>query len=457
VAPDPAEQRGARVESELEEGNMNFTPMKKDRSTKLLEVAERAKNPNLQLRALANLIDEEGLTLAFKRLQANAVAGVDGVRKAEYEKDLENNIKALYERMRAWQWRHQPVKRVYIPKGRGKTRPIGISCTEDKIVQGALYEVLKTIYEPVFHRDSYGFRPGRSQHDATRRLNGVLDSGGARWILEFDIESFFDSIDRKMLQEMLWVRVADKSLKRLVGKCLHVGILDGYEYSEPVEGTVQGSVLSPILGNIYLHHVLDDWFEREVRPRMRGKAHLIRYADDGVLAFERRDDAEKVLKVLHARFAKYGLRLHPDKTRLIRFTRPDEPGGGETRETFDFLSFTYFWRRTRTGRWRPGVRTHKASLRRFVMNVADWCRSQRHLPVKEQHAALCQRINGHFNYFGVNGNVRALKRVTRIVERIWRKWLRRRSQRTRITWHRFKNVILTAFPLPDPKIRVQIW
>jgi RNA-directed DNA polymerase len=436
---------------------MSFTQMKTDRSTKLLEVAERAKNPNIQLRGLASLIDEAALTRAFLRLRANAAVGVDGVTKAEYGKDLETNIKALYERMRAWRWRHQPIKRVHIPKGRGRTRPIGISCTEDKIVQGALLEVLEAVYEPIFHRDSYGFRPKRSAHDATRRLNEVLDSGGARWILEFDIESFFDSIDRKMLQEMLWERVADKSLKRLVGKCLHVGILDGYEYSEPEEGTVQGSVLSPILGNIYLHHVLDDWFEREVRPRMRGKAHLVRYADDGVLAFERREDAEKVMKVLHARFAKYGLRLHPDKTRLVRFTRPDEPGGGETRETFDFLGFTYYWRRTRRGHWRPGVKTRKASLRRFVRNVAEWCRSQRHRPVKEQHAALRQRINGHYNYFGVNGNVRALQRVLHVIERIWRKWLRRRSQRTRLTWHRFKTVILTAFPLPQPSVRAQIW
>lgn len=435
---------------------MSFTPMKKDRSTKLLEVAERAKNPNLQLRALANLLDEEGLTLAFRRLQANAAVGVDGVTKTEYEKDLENNIKALYEKMRAWQWRHQPIKRVYIPKGRDKTRPIGISCTEDKIVQGALYEVLKTIYEPVFHRDSYGFRPGRSQHDATRRLNEVLDSGGARWLLEFDIESFFDSIDRKMLQEMLWERVADKSLKRLVGKCLHVGILDGYEYSEPDEGTVQGSVLSPILGNIYLHHVLDDWFEREVRPRMRGRSYMVRYADDGVLAFERREDAIRVLKVLHERFKRYGLSLHPDKTRLIHFTPPDGSGGG-SRETFTFLGFTYYWRRTRTGRWRPGVKTGKASFRRFVTNVADWCRRHRHKPVKEQHAMLCRKVDGHLNYFAVSGNARALARVVHIVERIWRKWLRRRSQRTRITWHRFKALILRAFPLPRPTIRASIW
>lgn len=434
---------------------MSFTPMKRNKSTKLLEVAERAKNPNLQLRALASLVDEAALTRAFGRLRNNAAAGVDGVTKADYGKDLATNIHELYGRMRAWRWRHQPIKRIHIPKGRGETRPIGISCVEDKVVQGAIHEVLETIYEPIFHEDSYGFRPGRGQHDATRELNGILAEGWARWILEIDIQSFFDSIDRKMLQEMLWERVADKSLKRLVGKCLHVGVLEGFEYSEPEEGTVQGSVLSPILGNIYLHHVLDRWFESEVRPRMRGRVRLIRYADDVVLAFEHEEDARRVFEVLPKRFDRFGLRLHPDKTRLLHFAPPGASGG--RRETFDFLGFTFYWRRTRHGRWRPGVKTRKASAGRFLVNVADWCQNHRHQPVKAQHAALCRKLNGHFNYFGVNGNARALKKVLRQVERTWRKWLRRRSQRTHITWDRFREVLLKAFPLPRPTIRVQIW
>jgi RNA-directed DNA polymerase len=434
---------------------MSFTSMEKNKSTKLLEVAERAKNPSYQFRAMASLLDEAALTRAFGRLRADAAAGVDGVTKAEYGQELASKIANLHERMRERRWRHQPIKRVHIPKGSGKTRPIGISCIEDKIVQGALHELLETLYEPLFHEHSYGFRPGRSAHDAIRKLNGVLD-GGARWVLEFDIESFFDSIDRTMLQEMLWERVADQSLKRLVGKCLHVGVLDGYEYSEPDEGTVQGSVLSPILGNIYLHHVLDQWFEREVRPRLRGRAYMIRYADDGVLAFERREDAEKVLKVLAMRFERFGLRLHPEKTRLLHFTPPGK-SDGERRETFDFLGFTLYWRSTRRGRWRPGVKTRTASFRRFIVNVGDWSRSHRHQPIKEQHVALCQKLNGHFNYFGVNGNARALQRVLHLVERVWRKWLRRRSQRTRITWKRFREVLLKVFPLPRPTIRVQIW
>jgi len=436
---------------------MSFTSMKKDRSTKRFEVAERAKNPNYQFRGVASLIDEAALIRSFHRLRADAAVGVDGVTKAEYGKDLATNIHELYERMRAWRWRHQPSKRVYIPKGRGKTRPIGISCTEDKIVQGTLQEVLQVVYEPLFHEHSYGFRPKRSAHDATRRLNEVLDGGRQWWVLEMDIESFFDSIDRKLLQEMLWERVADKSMRRLVGKCLRVGILEGFEYTEPEEGTVQGSVLSPILGNIYLHHVLDQWFEREARPRMRGQAHIVRYADDAVLVFEKREDAEKVFEVLPKRFERFGLRLHPEKTRLVHFKPPEDSDGGRRRETFDFLGFTFYWRRTRQGRWRPGVKTRRASSRRFIVAVAGWCRSHRHQPVEEQHATLCRKLNGHLNYFGVNGNARALQRVVHMVERVWRKWLRRRSQRSRLTWKRFREGLLKAFPLPRPTIRVRIW
>jgi group II intron reverse transcriptase/maturase len=281
--------------------------------------------------------------------------------------------------------------------------------------------------------------------------------GGVSWILEADIESFFDSINRKMLMEMLQRRVADGALLRLIGKCLHVGILDGEEYSEPEEGTVQGSGLSPLLGNVYLHHVLDLWFERDVLPRLRGKASLVRYADDFVIGFEREDDAKRVMGVLRQRFERYGLRLHPDKTRLLPFRRPDRgKAGGKGPATFDFLGFTLYWRRTREGRWMPSFKTRTARLRRAIKAVADWCRRHRHLPVKEQHAALKRRIDGHCNYFGVNGNLRALALLVREAETAWHKWLSRRSQRAYMSWRRFKD-LLRDFPLPAPKVRVQLW
>jgi RNA-directed DNA polymerase len=248
---------------------------------RLLEVVERAKrDPQMRFQTLAHLIDEEALKRAYGRIRKNAAVGVDGVTKEQYGEELESNVGTLHGRMKTMRYRHQALRRVHIPKGKGKTRPIGISSIEDKVVQGAIREVLQAVYEPIFSDQSYGFRPGRGAHDAMRSLNQTLARGEVSWILEADIESFFDSIDRKMLMEMLRERVADTSLLRLVGKCLHVGILDGEEYSEPDEGTVQGSSLSPLLGNVYLHHVLDQWFERDVLPRMQGKAHLVRYADD---------------------------------------------------------------------------------------------------------------------------------------------------------------------------------
>jgi RNA-directed DNA polymerase len=284
----------------------------------------------------------------------------------------------------------------------------------------------------------------------------VLFRGEGNWILEADIQSFFDSIDRTMLMEMLRERVADPSLLRLVGKCLHVGILDGSEYSEPDEGTVQGSVLSPLLGNVYLHHVLDLWFEREVLPRLQGKAHLVRYADDFVIAFEREDDAKRVMGVLGQRFERYGLTLHPGKTRLVPFERPPKDSRGKGPGTFDFLGFTVAWQKGRRGWWRPSFTTRKASLSRASVALADWCRRHRHLPVKQQHAALTRKLIGHFNYFGVNGNIERLSALAFRLRRSWFKWLNRRSQRAKKTWAQF-NDLLRDFPLPAPSIRVQLW
>ncbi|HEX2798763.1 MAG TPA: group II intron reverse transcriptase/maturase [Thermoanaerobaculia bacterium] len=427
-------------------------------SPKLLKVAERAKRePETRLLALAHLMDEELLKEAFGRIKKDAAVGVDGVTKEQYGACLEENIRALHAKMREGRYRHQPIRRVHIPKAPGRTRPIGISTVEDKIVQNALATVLGAIYEQDFLDCSYGFRPRRSAHDALRSLNAACMRDEVSWVLEADIESFFDSIDRKKLMEMLRQRVNDESFLRLVGKCLHVGVLDGEEYSEPDVGTAQGSALSPMLGNIYLHHVLDVWLDREVRPRLRGKACLVRYADDLVIGFERREEAEMVMAMLQQRMAEHGLRLHPDKTRLVPFQRPPSGHeGGKGPGTFDFLGFTLLWRRTRKGDWAQNFKTRKARLQRAKLALSDFCRRHRHLSVKEQHASLCRRISGHFNYFGVNGNLASLVRLARAAERIWYGWLRRRSHRTRLNWQRF-GAILRAFPLPRPRIRVQLW
>jgi len=424
-------------------------------SPELLKVAEIARRKkNERILALARYVDEGALARSLGRLKPTAAVGVDGVTVKQYEQNQEENLRALHGRMKAGKYRHQPIRRVYIPKENGTKRPIGISCVEDKVVQGAIADVLGAVYEQDFLECSYGFRPGRSAHDAMRAVDRAVMRGGVRWLLEADIVSFFDSVDRKALMEMLRGRIADESLMRLVGKCLHVGILDGEEYTTPSGGTGQGSALSPLLGNIYLHHVLDTWFENEIQPRLKGRAVLIRYADDFVIGFETEEDARRVYAVLPKRMARYSLKLHDEKTRLLDF-RPPSGENGRRSTTFDFLGFTVHWQRTRGGGWRVACKTRRARLARTIKSVTEWCRRHRHLPVATQHKALMQKLTGHYNYFGVNGNDRP-RVLLETTKRAWHKWLNRRSQRSRMSWERF-NQMLKQYPLPNPRVCVQLW
>jgi len=427
-------------------------------SPELLKVVERAqREPEGRFHSLAHLIDGPALERAYQRMRKDAAVGVDGVTKEQYGQALEANLQDLHARMKAKRYRHQPIRRVYIPKEQGKTRPIGISAFEDKLVQDAVREVLEAIYEQDFLDCSYGFRPERRAHDAVRTLDRIVHRGEVSWILEADLVSFFDSIDRNELKKMLELRVADGSLLRLIGKCLHVGVLDGTELSAPETGTAQGSVLSPLLGNVYLHYVLDLWFETEVKPRLRGRATLVRYADDFVIGFEHEEDARRVVAVLGKRLSRFGLTLHPNKTRLLPFRRPPagQKSGKGSAPPADAGS-TLYWARSRSGRWGMACKTRRASLRRAIQSVTDWCHRHRHLPVKEQHAALTRRLRGHFNYFGVSGNFRSLLLLVEAARRAWYKWLCRRSQRKRLTWGRFAD-LLEQLPLPRPRITVRIW
>ena len=429
-----------------------------DMSPGLWKGVERAqREPAGRFHALAHLSDGPALKRAYRRQRSDAAVGVDGVTKEQHGQHLEAILQDLHARLKAKRSRHQPIRRVHLPKGQGKTRPIGISACEDKVVQDAVREVLEAIYEQDFLECSYGFRPGRSAHDAVGTLKRHVDRGEVRWIFEADMVSFFDSLDRTELKKMLEVRVADGSLLRLIGTCVPVGVLDGEAVLEPELGTVQGSGLSPLLGNVYLHYVLDRWFETEVKPRLRGKATLIRYCDDFIIGFEREEDARRVLAVLEKRLGRFGLALHPEKTRLLPFWRPPTTQQrGQGPATFDFLGFTFCWRRTRTGHWRMGCKTRRASLRRAKQALYDWCRRHRHQPVEAQHAALSRRLRGHFNYFGVSGNFRSLLRLVEATKRAWYKWLCRRSQRKRLNWERFTD-LLRQRPLPHPRITVRIW
>lgn len=430
-----------------------------DMSPELQRVAERARNePAGKFHSIAHLLNEGALKRAYHRLRGSAAVGVDGVSKEEYGQNLEENLRDLVGRLKRNQYRHQPIRRVRIPKEGGKDRELGISCTEDKIVQGALAELLGAIYEADFSPDSYGFRRGRGAHDAIQALSRAVNGEKVSVVLEADIQSFFDTVDRKRLLEMLQHRVPDGRVKRLVGKCLHVGILDGVEFARPDEGVVQGSALSPLLGNLFLHYVLDLWFERKVKPGLRGYARLIRYADDWVILFEDPQEAARVKEEMTQRLAEFGLRAHPDKTRVVWFKRPGTESEGKRPETFDFLGFTLYWRTSREkGNWYVACRTRGARLRRAIKGVCDWCRDHRHQPLAMQHRSLKLKLVGHYNYYGVSGNSEALWTLRRQAERAWFKWLNRRSQRNSYTWGTFARLLRAVFPMPRPTITVRIW
>jgi group II intron reverse transcriptase/maturase len=403
----------------------------------------------MALRTLAHHIDLDWLKEAYRRTRKDGAKGADGVSADEYARDLENNLRSLYERAKAGTYRAPPVRRVDIPKGDGRTRPIGIPSFEDKILQRAVAMVLEAVYEQDFLDCSYGFRPGRSAHDALKALREATMAMGGGWILEVDIQQFFDTLDHAHLRSALGRRIGDGSLMRLIGKWLNAGVMQGRTLRHPEAGTPQGGVISPILANVYLHEVLDLWFEHEVKPRLRGRVVLVRYADDFVILFEQEADARRVQEVLPKRFGKYGLTLHPQKTRLVRFTRPKSDNDDDDPGSFDLLGFTHHWALSRNGYWVVMLKTAKSHFSRAVARISKWCRRNRHLPVAAQRDVLAQKVRGHFGYFGVVGNATALWRFSAAVYRAWRSWLNRRSQRARVTWERMR-ALYARYPLPKP-------
>jgi group II intron reverse transcriptase/maturase len=316
--------------------------------------------------------------------------------------------------------------------------------------------VLEAIYEQDFMPCSYGFRPERSAHQALEALRERLMEMKGGWVVELDIKKFFDTLSHSHLREILQKRVRDGVLLRLIGKWLNAGVMEGLELSYPEAGTPQGGVISPILANIYLHEVLDKWFEEQVKPRLVGRGYLIRYADDAALCFEVEEDAQRVLEVLPKRFGRYGLELHPEKTRKIAFGRPPKGpptagGEGNWPGTFDLLGFTHHWGLSRKGAWVVKKRTARDRMRRSLRRISEWCRRKLHEPVPEQWKVLVQKLRGHYGYYGVTGNSRALERYREQVRRIWRKWLNRRSQKAKMTWEKFEK-LEQRYRLPWPRI-----
>ena len=440
------------------EGKTMETPSSEIISTKIERIAKLARDaPGMVFTTLAHHIDIEWLREAFRRTRKDGAPGVDRKTAEDYAANLEENLRSLLNRAKSGTYRAPPVRRVHIPKGSGsETRPIGVPTFEDKVLQRAVAMVLEAVYEQDFLDCSYGFRPRRSAHQALEGARDQAMTMGGAWVLEVDIRKFFDNLDHEHIRGFLRQRVHDGVLLRLVGKWLNAGVLENGSLTYPDAGSPQGGVISPILANIYLHEVLDVWFERVVTPRLSGKAHLVRYADDAVLLFANEADARNVMAVLPKRFEKYGLTLHPEKTRLIDFRRPSTPARdcvrrGTKPPTFDLLGFTHHWARSRKGNWVIKRRTASDRFRRSLKRIVDWCREHLHDDVRAQQQALARKLHGHYQYFGITGNFRALERFLKEVQRAWQRWLNRRSHKARMSWDRMSRMS-ERYPLPKPRI-----
>ena len=426
-------------------------------STKLLRIAALAREDSKRvLTTLAHHIDRDWLEEAYRLTRKDGAPGVDGQTAAEYEQDLEENLESLLGRFKSGTYKAPPVRRAYIPKGDGaETRPIGIPTLEDKVLQRAVAMVLEAVYEQDFLDCSYGFRPGRSAHQALQRVwRGVMDMKGG-WVLEVDIKSFFDNLEYSSLRAILNQRVRDGVLRRTIDKWLKAGVVEAGQLWHPDSGTPQGGVISPLLSNIYLHEVLDMWFEHMVKPVLYAPAFLVRFADDVVIGFKSKRDAERVMKVLPRRLGKYGLTLHPEKTQLVRFERPphrDKPRGPDRPGTFYLLGFTHYWGRSVKGSWVVKRKTEKSRLKRAIRRVYLWCKRHRHTDIETQHKILCRKLRGHDAYYGITGNNRSLELFRYGVNRAWKRWLCRRSrgaQRKNWAWY---ERVAARYPLPCPKI-----
>jgi len=412
------------------------------------EVAQRDKDARFT--ALLHHVDVDRLRAAYRAISPQAVAGVDGVTWAAYGQDLEANLLGLHRRVHAGRYRASPSRRAYIPKADGRLRPLGIATLEDKIVQRAVVEVLNAIYEVDFRGFSYGFRPGRNPHQALDALAAGIYRKKVNWVLDADIRDFFTSLDRGWLQTFLGHRIADNRVLRLIDKWLGAGVIEDGNWSPTERGSPQGASVSPLLANVYLHYVFDLWADWWRRRYAHGDVVIVRFADDITVGFEHRNDAERFLSELRERFAKFGLELHPDKTRLIEFgrfaaERRRQRGLGKP-ETFEFLGFTHICGKTRAGRFWLRRITISKRMRAKLREVNDQLKARRHQPIPEQGRWLASVVRGHLAYYAVPGNIRAVRSFLKQVTRHWLAALRNRSQRHRLTWDRMNRLATRWLP-----------
>jgi group II intron reverse transcriptase/maturase len=436
--------------------SMSYEEMANKVEAKLIQLAELARErPHHKYTTLAYLLNAGFLAHCFRSLGKDKAPGDDGETWREYEEELGGNLEKLVGRMKAKQYRPQPARRVYIPKDEHSRRPLGIPATEDKVVQKGVSRILEAIYEADFLDCSYGFRPGRSCHDAMGEMNRVIERTPVNHVVEADIKGFFDNVSHEWMMRFLQERIKDPSFLHIIERFLKAGYKDSGLLVATERGTPQGGNLSPLLANIFLHYVLDLWYEKVVKPELKGASHLIRYADDFVMLVRYQEDAVRIVELLRERFQKFGLELHPDKTRVVSFGRFEERNASQQQRrpnTVTFLGITHYCAVNRWGGFMVGHQTNGKRFRKKCRDFTDWIKEHRNkyvLPELWKTAGL--KLRGHYQYYGVSGNDRSLKRYYRASVRTLYKWLNRRSQRKSWNWYEFCQV-LKVYPLPKPRI-----
>lgn len=431
--------------------------------TKLARIAQIAKErPKEKFTSLAHLLNVEILKTCHRAMKSGKAAGIDEMTKAVYEENLDGNVTDLVARLKRKAYHPQPARRTYIPKeGTDKMRPLGIPAYEDKLVQAGLTKIMNAIYEEDFLGCSFGFRPNRNQHDALKVLNYIMERKKISYIVDADITGFFEHVDHEWMMKFLGYRIGDPSIHRIIKRILKAGYMeDGRKYVTE-EGTPQGGVISPLLANIYLHYVLDLWFSKRVKRQCRGEAYMVRFADDFVCCFQYRDDAENFYRGLQERLQEFNLAISAEKSKIIpfgRFAQEQSAKEGKNKpDTFNFLGFTHYCSKSRTGKFRVKRKTSRKKFRTAVVKMNKWLEKVRNrLPIGELVEKLRTKLQGHFNYYGLTDNYRALKEYRDKTIRLVFKWLNRRSQRKSFTWDKYK-LFLKQCNLPKPRITVNIW
>lgn len=418
--------------------------------TKAKEIRCQGKKEHMRVENLMCRVNEKTLFNQHLKQKSHKAVGVDGVDKLAYDVGADKRIKELVERMKTFSYRPQPVRRTYIPKANGKLRPLGIPSYEDKLVQGAMADQLNGVYEGIFLDCSYGFRPGRGPQDVVREIYRTVMSKKVNYVLEADIKGFFDNVDHEWLMKFLEYDIADKRFLRYIKRFLIAGIMEGTELKDSDRGTPQGGLISPVCANVYLHYVLDLWFQKKIRPRMYGEAYYMRFADDFIILFQYERDAKAVMCLLKERLAKFSLELAEEKTRILPIGRYDD-----SKEKFDFLGFTFFNTKNKNDKYRLGVITSKKKLKLKRQSAKAWIKESMHMPIAEIMGRMAGVVRGHCNYYGVSGNYSAINKFVSYLQFTLYRRLNRRDQKGKMKTETFWRI--WNYYVPRPKVCVDIW